>query len=273
MLLPHWVHGSNKSFTCWNSSGTQFMDQLYQLDVVWFWFIKSKGFSGNWERGWEVSVDWIIYSVQIFVKASHFISNFDSEYINQFFLVSAVNLLYFSLMIIIGIIFIIWVTINGLLSLWGSSGSGTSNPYDFYIDFLISCESFWFFFSFSVKIWQCYCEELLASSDSNFASFSLLKEVLFNSLNDLLFQYVILLQHSLKLVISLQVISGEGVPTVLSLNMPKLSEHKLFLAIGRGSGSLEIRIFNLSSSEFDNILLSDAHCHVVSILWTEEYSW
>ncbi|XP_011649660.1 uncharacterized protein LOC101210970 isoform X2 [Cucumis sativus] len=92
----------------------------------------------------------------------------------------------------------------------------------------------------SVKIWQCYCEELLASSDSNFASFSLLKEV----------------------------ISGEGVPTVLSLNMPKLSEHKLFLAIGRGSGSLEIRIFNLSSSEFDNILLSDAHCHVVTgVAW------
>ncbi|XP_008444808.1 uncharacterized protein LOC103488044 isoform X3 [Cucumis melo] len=92
----------------------------------------------------------------------------------------------------------------------------------------------------SVKIWQCSCEELLASSDSNFASFSLLKEV----------------------------ISGEGVPTVLSLNMPNLSEHKLFLAIGRGSGSLEIRIFNLSNSEFDNVLLYDAHYHVVTgVAW------
>ena len=117
-----------------------------------------------------------------------------------------------------------------------------------------------------MKIWQCSCEELLASSDSNFASFSLLKEVFVNSLNHLFFQCVILLQHSLKLIITLQVISGEGVPTVLSLNMPNLSEHKLFLAIGRGSGSLEIRIFNLSNSEFDNVLLYDAHYHVVSIL-------
>ncbi|XP_038885356.1 uncharacterized protein LOC120075765 isoform X2 [Benincasa hispida] len=92
----------------------------------------------------------------------------------------------------------------------------------------------------SVRIWQCYCEELLASSDSNFASFSLLKEV----------------------------ISGEGVPTVLSLYAPNLPVHKLFLAVGRGSGSLEIRIFNLSSCEFDNVRLYDAHDHVVTgVAW------
>lgn len=92
----------------------------------------------------------------------------------------------------------------------------------------------------SVRIWQCYCEELLASSDSNFASFSLLKEV----------------------------ISGEGMPTLLSLYAPNLPVHKLFLAIGRGSGSLEIRIFNLSSCEFDNVRLYNAHDHVVTgVAW------
>ncbi|KAG6598500.1 hypothetical protein SDJN03_08278, partial [Cucurbita argyrosperma subsp. sororia] len=88
----------------------------------------------------------------------------------------------------------------------------------------------------SVKIWQSSCEELLASSDTNFASFSLLKEV----------------------------ISGGGVPTLLSLNLPNSAVHKLFLAIGRGSGSLEIRIFNLSSSEFDSVRSYEAHDHVVT---------
>lgn len=53
--------------------------------------------------------------------------------------------------------------------------------------------------------------------------------------------------------------------TLLSLSVPNLHVHKLFLAIGRGSGSLEIRIFNIPSSEFDNVLYG-AHDHVVSIL-------
>lgn len=61
-------------------------------------------------------------------------------------------------------------------------------------------------------------------------------------------------------------------PTLLSLYAPNLPVHKLFLAIGRGSGSLEIRIFNLSSCEFDNVRLYNAHDHVVSILSIDENS-
>lgn len=60
--------------------------------------------------------------------------------------------------------------------------------------------------------------------------------------------------------------------TLLSLNVPNLPVHKLFLAVGRGSGSLEIRIFNLSSNEFDSVRLYDAHDHVVSILSVDENS-
>ena len=61
-------------------------------------------------------------------------------------------------------------------------------------------------------------------------------------------------------------------PTLLSLNLPNSSVHKLFLAIGRGSGSLEIRIFNLTSSEFDSVRSYEAHDHVVSLLSIDENS-
>ncbi|KAF8379920.1 hypothetical protein HHK36_027385 [Tetracentron sinense] len=89
----------------------------------------------------------------------------------------------------------------------------------------------------SVKIWLGYTEGLCKSSEITHASFSLLKEV--------------------KTVASAPV-------SVLSLTVPVESVHKMVLAIGKGSGSLEVWICDISSCEFYNAGSYDAHDHVVT---------
>ncbi|KAM7463624.1 hypothetical protein LguiA_031745 [Lonicera macranthoides] len=89
----------------------------------------------------------------------------------------------------------------------------------------------------SVKIWQGYIAELLNSSEDNHASFSLLKEV----------------------------ISVDSVPiSVLSLIVPAQSPGQLLLAVGKGSGSLEVWICDLSAHKFDKAGSYDAHDHIVT---------
>ncbi|KAJ0958053.1 putative transcription factor WD40-like family [Helianthus annuus] len=76
----------------------------------------------------------------------------------------------------------------------------------------------------SVKLWRVYISDLLKSTEESHASFSLLKEV-----------------------ISI----GSGACTVLSLLVPDSSPHKIILAVGRGSGSLELLTYDTSVGTFD----------------------
>ncbi|KAM7262790.1 hypothetical protein ACFE04_000473 [Oxalis oulophora] len=89
----------------------------------------------------------------------------------------------------------------------------------------------------SVKIWMAQSEELLRSSDGKSAPFSLLKEV-----------------------IPVNIIPV----SVLSDVVPSDSPHKMLLAIGKGSGSIEIWKCDVSGSKFDKADSHDAHSQVVT---------
>ncbi|KAK9293100.1 hypothetical protein L1049_021085 [Liquidambar formosana] len=89
----------------------------------------------------------------------------------------------------------------------------------------------------SVKVWLGYSKELMKSSEANHAPFSLLKEV----------------------------ITVDSVPvSVLSVIVPERSLHKMHLAVGKGSGSFEVWICDISTRKFDKVGSYDAHDHVVT---------
>lgn len=88
-----------------------------------------------------------------------------------------------------------------------------------------------------MKIWLEYSEKLLKSSEVNDPPFSLLKEV----------------------------INADSVPvSVLTLIVPVQSPQKMFLAVGKGCGSFEVWICDLSIRKFDRIGSYNAHDHVVT---------
>ncbi|KAG8661827.1 hypothetical protein MANES_01G042700v8 [Manihot esculenta] len=88
----------------------------------------------------------------------------------------------------------------------------------------------------SVKIWLGNGDELLESESSN-APFFLLKEVIF----------------------------GSFVPvSVLSLVTPVQAPHKILLAVGKGSGSIEVWTCDIPSCKFDKVCSQDAHDYVVT---------
>ncbi|XP_059628944.1 uncharacterized protein LOC132271549 isoform X2 [Cornus florida] len=93
----------------------------------------------------------------------------------------------------------------------------------------------------SVKIWQGHGRELLKSSEVSHAPFSLLKEVI--------------------------AVNSVSV-SVLSLKMPVGSPHKIYLAVGKGSGSFEVWICDISTGIYDRIISYEAHDHIVTgIAW------
>ncbi|KAL3524457.1 hypothetical protein ACH5RR_017291 [Cinchona calisaya] len=89
----------------------------------------------------------------------------------------------------------------------------------------------------SVKIWKAYVKELLNSLHVSHVPFSLLKEV---------------------------VTIDCGTVSVLSLILSKESLGKMLLAVGRGSGSLEVWVGNLHSSNFEKAHCPKAHEHIVT---------
>ncbi|XP_068634873.1 uncharacterized protein [Aristolochia californica] len=88
----------------------------------------------------------------------------------------------------------------------------------------------------SVKIWHGDVQELLKSSLSNSASFSLLKEV--------------------------TPFPCAPVST-MSIVVPK-SKDKILLAVGRGSGSLEVSSYHISGGKFENIQSLFAHDQAIT---------
>lgn len=93
----------------------------------------------------------------------------------------------------------------------------------------------------SVKIWHCYSAELLKPSETSSASFSLFHEI----------------------------ISVDSVPvSVLSLTVHMPSAKQILLAVGKGSGALEVWTCDISTRKFHKIGLDDVHGHVVTgIAW------
>uniref|UniRef100_A0A2P2MFC5 Transducin family protein n=4 Tax=Rhizophora mucronata TaxID=61149 RepID=A0A2P2MFC5_RHIMU len=93
----------------------------------------------------------------------------------------------------------------------------------------------------SVKIWMGNGKELLESSETNNSSFVILREV----------------------------IPGNIVPvSVLSLVVPVQSLHKMLLAVGKGSGSVEVWAYDRSGCQCDNACVYDAHdCVVTALAW------
>ncbi|KAM0054517.1 putative transcription factor WD40-like family [Helianthus debilis subsp. tardiflorus] len=89
----------------------------------------------------------------------------------------------------------------------------------------------------SVKIWRGYIDDMLKSTEDGHASFSLLKEV---------------------------TNVGSGPTSVLSLHVPDTSPHKIILAVGRGSGSIEIATYHTSIGKFDVSASHYAHNQVVT---------
>ncbi|XP_073016697.1 uncharacterized protein [Primulina eburnea] len=88
-----------------------------------------------------------------------------------------------------------------------------------------------------VKIWQVNIKELLKSSETVHASFSLLR----------------------------QVITVDSAPvSILSFTAPLQTPLNLFLAIGKGSGSFEVWTMNMTSHEFEIIGCYSAHDHIVT---------
>ncbi|XP_017243119.1 uncharacterized protein LOC108215228 isoform X1 [Daucus carota subsp. sativus] len=93
----------------------------------------------------------------------------------------------------------------------------------------------------SVKIWHCYSAELLKPSKTSSASFSLFHEL----------------------------ISVDSVPvSTLSLTVPIASAEKILLAVGKGSGALEVWKCDISTRKFHKVGSDDLHGHVVTgIAW------
>lgn len=111
---------------------------------------------------------------------------------------------------------------------WGPFASDASNP-----QLILATGSS----DGSVKIWLGHSGELLKSSEENFASFSLLKEV----------------------------IDVDSVPvSVLSLLVPEQSQNKIILVVGKGSGALVVWIYDISADKFDKVVQDNAHDHIVT---------
>ncbi|KAL8197929.1 hypothetical protein R6Q57_030087 [Mikania cordata] len=89
----------------------------------------------------------------------------------------------------------------------------------------------------SVKIWRGCIDDLLKSTEDVHASFSLLEEV---------------------------INVGSGPSSVLSLLVPDTLPHKIILAVGKGSGSLEIVTYDISIRKFDVSGSHYAHDQVVT---------
>ncbi|XP_075481519.1 uncharacterized protein LOC142522215 isoform X2 [Primulina tabacum] len=88
-----------------------------------------------------------------------------------------------------------------------------------------------------VKIWRVNIKELLKSSETVHASFSLLREV----------------------------ITVDSAPvSILSFTAPLQTPLNLFLAIGKGSGSFEVWTMNMTNHEFEIIGCYSAHDHIVT---------
>ncbi|XP_042484013.1 uncharacterized protein LOC122064363 isoform X2 [Macadamia integrifolia] len=87
-----------------------------------------------------------------------------------------------------------------------------------------------------VKIWMGDTDQLFKSSEVNHASFSLLKEL---------------------------PVTSAPVST-FSLTLPVHSPYKMQIAIGRGSGSLEVWIFDIFRCEFEHVGSYDVHGKVVT---------
>ncbi|KAK4431266.1 hypothetical protein Salat_0888700 [Sesamum alatum] len=88
-----------------------------------------------------------------------------------------------------------------------------------------------------VKIWRVNGEELLMSSEVIHDSFSLLKEVM---------------------------TADSATISVLSLIVPTQTPWKLLLAIGKGSGSIEVWILDMSISKLEKVGCCDAHERIVT---------
>ncbi|KZV53002.1 hypothetical protein F511_32321 [Dorcoceras hygrometricum] len=111
---------------------------------------------------------------------------------------------------------------------WASYGSEISDP-----QLLLATGSS----NGRVKIWQVITEELLKSSETIHASFSLLREV----------------------------ITIDSAPvSVLSFTIPRHTPLNLLLAIGKGSGSFEVWTMNMPNHEFEIVGCYSAHDHIVT---------
>ncbi|CAA0813062.1 Transducin/WD40 repeat-like superfamily protein, partial [Striga hermonthica] len=89
----------------------------------------------------------------------------------------------------------------------------------------------------SVKIWLVNGEELLKSSEVIYNSFTLFKEA-------------IAVDHATI--------------SVLSLTIPSQSPWRLFLAVGKGSGSFEVWIIDMLTCNFDRVGCYSAHDRIVT---------
>ncbi|KVH92111.1 hypothetical protein Ccrd_005858 [Cynara cardunculus var. scolymus] len=89
----------------------------------------------------------------------------------------------------------------------------------------------------NVKVWQGYTNDLLKPTEDGHALFSELKEV---------------------------IDGGSGPTSVLSLLVPDTSPHKIMLAVGKGSGSLEVSTYDMSTGEFDALSSHYAHDQIVT---------
>ncbi|WOK99671.1 hypothetical protein Cni_G08383 [Canna indica] len=93
----------------------------------------------------------------------------------------------------------------------------------------------------SVKIWSANVEDLVSSSEANNSPFSLLNEV--------------------TIAISSQI-------STISLAVPRKSQEKIVLAIGKGSGSIEVWICHVSCKKIQSAGFYDAHDQVVTgLVW------
>ncbi|XP_023742787.1 uncharacterized protein LOC111890943 [Lactuca sativa] len=89
----------------------------------------------------------------------------------------------------------------------------------------------------SVKIWRGYTDDLAKSTEDGDAAFSLLKDVI-------------------KV--------GLGPTSVLSLIVPEASPQKILLAVGKGSGSLQVWIYDTLIHKFDGIAPLSGHDQIVT---------
>ncbi|GFP88756.1 hypothetical protein PHJA_001019300 [Phtheirospermum japonicum] len=115
---------------------------------------------------------------------------------------------------------------------WASYGSSGSTP-----QLLLATGSS----DGRVKIWHTNGEELLESSEVIHDSFSLLKEVM---------------------------TLDSATISILSLTAPSQSPWKLFLAIGKGSGSFEVWIIDMLTRKFEKVGCYNAHERIVTgLVW------
>ncbi|KAJ9557556.1 hypothetical protein OSB04_012170 [Centaurea solstitialis] len=89
----------------------------------------------------------------------------------------------------------------------------------------------------SVKIWRGYTDDMLKPTEDGSTLFSLLKEV---------------------------IDAGSGPTSALSLLVPDNSPHKIMLAVGKGSGSLEVSTYDSSTGEFGALSSHHAHDQIVT---------